>query len=277
METPMANPCPEAGLPLHGCSKLRRIPGLRLLTALLLSLSCTVSSSALADCVVLLHGLARTAGAMKTLEDSLGAGGFAVANVDYPSRKKTIEELAPIAIGEGLRRCEASDYGNIHFVTHSLGGILVRYYLQGNSIDRLGHVVMIAPPNQGSEVVDALAEAPGFYLWNGPAGLQLGTDADSIPSSLGPVNFSLGVIAGTRTFNPLLSQFLPNPDDGKVSVASTRVAGMADFLTVDASHPFIMDDPVVIRETIHFLRTGAFAKRPSPAPVQATGSGTGGG
>lgn len=83
----------------------------------------------------------------------------------------------------------------------------------------------MAPPNQGSQVVDSLRDVPGFKLINGKAGLQLGTDDKSIPAQLGPVKFELGVIAGSRTVNVLLSQFLPNPDDGKVSVQSTRVAG----------------------------------------------------
>ena len=250
----------------------RRAPNRQWFTGFFLSLCYMLSSTALADCVVLLHGLARTASAMTTLETRLGASGFAVANVDYPSREKTIEELAPLAIGAGLERCEGKDQGAIHFVTHSMGGILIRYYLQYNTIEKLGHVVMIAPPNQGSEVVDTLAQAPGFYLLNGPAGLQLGTDADSIPSQLGPVNFSLGVIAGNKTFNPLLSQLLPNPDDGKVSVASTQVEGMTDFVVVNASHPFIMDDEAVITETIYFLRTGAFENKQRPVPPEATGS-----
>lgn len=207
---------------------------------------------------------------MEALETRLGSSGFTVANVDYPSREKPIEELAPLAIEEGLQRC--ADQQNIHFVTHSMGGILVRYYLQHNTIEQLGHVVMIAPPNQGSEVVDALAGTLGFELFNGPAGLQLGTDADSVPSRLGPVDFSLGIIAGSRTFNPLLSQLLPNPDDGKVSVQSTRVEGMGDFLLVDASHTFIMNDETVIRETIRFLRTGSFAGGQLPESAKTTGS-----
>lgn len=220
--------------------------------------------SALADCVVLLHGLARTASAMETLQSRLGDNGFAVVNIDYESREKTIEELAAIAIEAGLEQCSTYQPEQVHFVTHSMGGILVRYYLKSNRIDNLGHVVMIAPPNQGSEVVDALAGVPGFYQLNGPAGLQLGTNADSIPAKLGPVDFSTGIIAGNKTFNPLLSQLLPNPDDGKVSVESTKVEGMADFVVVEASHPFIMNNETVIKETLSFLTTGAFTDNNLP-------------
>jgi len=211
-----------------------------------------------ADCVVLLHGLARTANAMVHLETALQAQGYQVANVDYPSRKKTIEELSRIAIDSGLRTCNLGTNERIHFITHSMGGILVRYYLEHHEIDKLGHVVMLAPPNQGTEVVDFLAKVPGFDLLNGPAGRQLGTNENSIPLTLGPVDYSVGIIAGTKTFNPVLSQFLLNPDDGKVSVESTKVVGMSDFRTVAVSHPFIMRNKTVIKHAIEFIKTGKF-------------------
>lgn len=210
------------------------------------------------DCVVVLHGLARTAGAMKPLVKPLEKAGFEVVNVDYPSRDHNIETLAPMAVKTlGFDQCSESA-GKVHFVTHSLGGILVRYYSEHHTIDKLGHVVMIAPPNQGSEVVDHLRNVPGFETFNGPAGLQLGTDENSIPSQLGPVSFSLGVIAGTDTINPILSQYLPNPDDGKVSLQSTKVDGMNDFIVFAHTHTFIMRSKQVIAQVIHFLQHGRF-------------------
>jgi hypothetical protein len=209
-----------------------------------------------ADCVVLLHGLARTSSSMVPLEKALENSGFTVVNVDYPSRKLPIEELSPLAVKSGIDSCPEAM--KIHFVTHSLGGILVRYYFEGNSIQEMGRVVMIAPPNQGSEVVDNLRNAPGFEMLNGPAGQQLGTDEESIPLNLGSVDYEVGVIAGTRTFNPILSLFLPNPDDGKVSVAGTYVDGVKETIEVPHSHPFIMKANVVIEQSINFLHKGEF-------------------
>lgn len=215
------------------------------------------SSNVRADCVVLIHGLARTAGAMKPFVKPLQVDGYTVVNVDYPSREKTIEELAPLAVDKlGIQQCPGNE--TVHFVTHSLGGILVRYYLQYNSLPRLGNVVMIAPPNQGSEVVDKLRDMPGYYFFNGPAGLQLGTGADSIPRQLGPVEFTLGVIAGTETFNPILSQYLPNPDDGKVSLQSTKVDGMDDFIVFSRTHTFIMRADDVNHQVRYFLKHARF-------------------
>jgi triacylglycerol lipase len=210
-----------------------------------------------ADCVILLHGLARTAAAMEELAERFGAAGYSVVNAGYPSREYTIEELAPLAVEAGLKSCPTGE--TVHFVTHSLGGILVRQYLATQEVPWLGRVVMLAPPNQGSEVVDKMRNVPGFRLLNGPAGLQLGTGPDDVPRKLPPVDFPLGVVAGTRTFNLMLSQFLPNPDDGKVSVESARVEGMADFVTVPYSHPFIMERDEVIDLALRFIATGSFA------------------
>ena len=212
------------------------------------------------ECVILLHGLARSAGSMQTLEESLRASDYHVANVDYPSREYPISELAEIAVNDGIAQCQKHNAGKLNFVTHSLGGILVRMYLKSNKRGDIGRVVMLGPPNQGSEVVDNLKKTPGFELINGPAGMQLGTSDKDIPRSLGPVNFELGVIAGTQSINLILSSFLPNPDDGKVSVESTKVEGMKDFIALPASHPFLMTNEEVIKQTLHFLKHGSFNK-----------------
>ncbi|MEM6710231.1 MAG: alpha/beta fold hydrolase [Pseudomonadota bacterium] len=217
-----------------------------------------------AECVVLLHGLARTASSMVPIERALTAAGYRVANVEYPSRTAPIEVLAPLAVDQGLDSCRQDAAPTVHFVTHSLGGILVRQYLRHRTIDNLGRVVMLAPPNQGSEVVDNWRSVPGFGALNGPAGLQLGTDAGSVPRSLGPVTYPVGIIAGNRTLNPLLSLSLPNPDDGKVSVERTKVDGMLDFLIVPHTHTFIMRSTAVIHQIKHFLVHGSFEQQPDP-------------
>jgi len=234
----------------------------------LLTLLVLLSNSAVAhadSCVVLLHGLARTANSMEKLSDELVEAGFATSNIDYPSRTATIEELARDAVPRGLAACRSLRSQTVHFVTHSLGGILVRQFLAEQTIPELGRVVMLAPPNHGSEVVDKLSEFPGYEFLNGPAGQQLGTDAGSVPNQLGAVDFDLGVIAGTETFNPILSQLLPNPDDGKVSVASTRIEGMCGFLALPVTHTFIMQSDDVAEQTIHYLTQGQFSHAESEA------------
>ncbi|MCH7830615.1 MAG: alpha/beta hydrolase [Proteobacteria bacterium] len=228
------------------------------ISLLVLLLSGTAFAS---ECVVLLHGLARTSSSMNTMQKALLAEGFLTANIDYPSREHAIEELAMIAVEEGLKECQAKeDVERIHFVTHSLGGILVRQYLSDHSIETLGRVVMLGPPNKGSAAADEFGALPGYDWINGPAGRQMGKGEDSVPLQLGPVDFELGIIAGNRTIDPITSAVLDDPDDGKVSVEDTRVEGMDDFIVVDHSHAFMMRMQRPIELTIRFLRTGSFGE-----------------
>ena len=211
-----------------------------------------------AETVVLLHGLVRSDRSMQKLARSLEREGYRVINRSYASRRGTVETLAVEAIEPAL--AEAAPGSSIHFVTHSLGGILVRQYLREHEIPRLGRVVMLGPPNQGTEVVDRLREFPGFRFIYGEAGLQLGTGPGSVPKQLGEVNFDLGVIAGTRSINLFLSTMIPGENDGKVSVENTRVEGMNDHLAMEVTHTFMMRNDRVIAQVIHYLRHGRFQR-----------------
>jgi len=210
------------------------------------------------ECVILLHGLARSDSSMKTMAAELNNVGYTAINYDYPSTQHPVEKLAYDAISDALSQC--LEQSTVHFVTHSMGGILVRQYLSQHSIDNIGRVVMLGPPNQGSEVVDTLDNMPGYELINGPAGHQLGTDIDSIPNKLGPANFELGIIAGTRSINLILSTMLPSTDDGKVTVENTKLEGMKDHIALPVTHPFMMKNQDVIEQVIHFLKSGTFKK-----------------
>jgi len=237
--------------------------GLALSASLLVSCATEPETRVLAaedssECVVLLHGLNRSWRAMRPMAKALQEAGFSTANVDYPSQLGTIEQIAPIAVRHGILSCQSAGASKVHFVTHSIGGILLRYENERQPIDGLGRVVMLGPPNQGSELIDRMVDWPGIEFISGPAGMQLGTTADSMPAKLGPIDFELGVIAGTGTINILASAMLPDPDDGKVSVASTQVDGMSDFLVVENSHRYITRSDVVVRNTESFLKTGRF-------------------
>ena len=216
------------------------------------------TSSPTSPCVILLHGLARSSSSMKKMGKALAKSGYVVQNTAYPSTKMSVSELASDVIPVAVERCVKDGARPIHFVTHSLGGILIRYYLEDNELDNLGRVVMLSPPNQGSEVVDILAGVPGFMAVNGPAGQQLGTDGESVPSQLGPATFDVGIITGDRSINLFLSAMIPGDDDGKVSIENAKLEGMADFLVVHHSHPFIMKKDLVIRQVLHFLEHGRF-------------------
>jgi len=221
----------------------------------LLTMNTALKSEA-AEMVVLLHGLSRTEKSMVRMEEALGKEGFQVINIGYPSTKHPLEVLAS-DLRERIGR-ETAGAERVNFVTHSMGGIVVRYMQKHFPLENIGRVVMLSPPNQGSEVVDTLGKYRLFQIINGPAGRQMGKTGGSILPSLGPVEFELGVITGDRSMNWILSTMIPGKDDGKVSVESARVDGMRDFKVVHATHPLIMKNRAVIRDIVAFLRTGAF-------------------
>lgn len=212
---------------------------------------------ATAECVVLLHGLGRTSASLEPLARRLRAEGFAVVNYDYATTRGDVAGHAA-ELAQRLPALVPPDSARVHFVTHSLGGIVVRQLLADHAVAGVGRVVMLAPPNQGSELADALREA-GILGWSlGPASVELGTRATDAPRRLGPVAFECGVVAGDVSFNPFGKLLFDGPNDGKVSVEATKVDGMADLLVVHHGHTFLMNATEVQEQVVRFLRTGRF-------------------
>ena len=226
-----------------------------------------------ADTVVLLHGLGLGRWAMARLERSLRAEGYRTVNLTYPSRSLPLEQLAAEWLPAQLRSRGVAAAPHFHFVTHSMGGIVLRAWLReaqrkngGRPPAGLGRVVMLAPPNQGSAVADRLRCFPPFRWFTGVNGIRLGTGADSLPRALGPwpAAVDLGIIAGDRTLNPLFSAWLDGANDGKVSVASTRLTGLRDHLVLPHSHTWLQWRADTARAVGHFLQHGRFSP-PTPA------------
>lgn len=210
--------------------------------------------------VLLLHGLARTARSMTPLANFLQRHGYLVVNQGYPSMRSPIEQLATTAVGDGFAQLAALGAETIHVVTHSMGGIILRRSLQERRPEQLGRVVMLSPPNQGSELVDVLGRFRWFCLLFGPAGCQLTTKKEGLPRQLPqPVDFPLGIITGNRPAIGL-KYFFPGPSDGKVSVARAQVSGMRDFLVLPCGHSMIMRKKSVQQQVLHFLETESFNK-----------------
>jgi len=210
------------------------------------------------DCVILIHGLGRTCLSMKWLEWTLERAGYQVVNLSYPSRRYNVEQLAEDYLDKAVAAQTQTGSRQIHFVTHSLGGIVLRDYLAGHTMTNLGRVVMLAPPNHGSELADRLKQSAVGRWILGPAGCQLGTGASELPERLGPAHFPLGVIAADSLAHRWLCRLFSGANDGKVSVQSAQLDGMADFLVVSGSHTWIIWRADTSRQVLAFLAHGHF-------------------
>jgi pimeloyl-ACP methyl ester carboxylesterase len=213
---------------------------------------------AASDGVILLHGLGRTHRWLWKLDKALREAGFATLNLDYASRKKPLELLAADIDGP-IRRFSTARSGPLHFVGHSMGGLLARVYIAKYRPERLGRVVMLGTPNGGSEIADHLRDIALYRAYYGPAGQQLTTELDSALTSLPVPDYAVGVIAGDRSIAPIAALFrVPKPNDTMVSVESSRLEGMADHVVVRAFHPGLPYHAKAIEQTIAFLREGRF-------------------
>jgi pimeloyl-ACP methyl ester carboxylesterase len=218
------------------------------------------SANATRDGVVLLHGISRTALSFRKMQLALERAGFTTLNLDYLSRSKALEALAE-DIHPAIQRFADGIDGAVHFVGHSMGGLLARVYIARHRPKRLGRVVMLGTPNGGSEIADRLKNFGAFRAFFGPAGQQLGTQRSAVDDAmLPPIDYSVGVIAGNRSIDPVAGTMLPKPHDGRVSVANTRLDGMADHIIVETSHPLLVRNGLAIEQTITFVRDGSFRR-----------------
>lgn len=215
------------------------------------------------EVVVVLHGIARSSSSMETLAEHLETYGYQVVNIDYPSTDHTIIELVDL-VHKKIEVLKINPARKMHFVGYSMGCLITRGIIHRYRPPNLGRVVMLGPPNRGSEAVDFFKEFFLFEKIYGPAGQELGTDHQDYSDLLGSVDFELGVIAGDQSIDPISSTIIPGPDDGKVAVARTRLQGMKDHIVVHATHTFMISNVQVLQQTSHFLRTGKFQRAVKP-------------
>ncbi|WP_299594103.1 alpha/beta fold hydrolase [uncultured Microbulbifer sp.] len=218
-----------------------------------------VEQQAARPCAILIHGITKDSSSMEAIASALDDAGFHTVNLDYPSKKYPIETLAEMTLPRGISACDQAQASPLYFVTHSMGGLLLRQYYENRVVDDVARVVMLGPPNQGSRLGNFLSCIPIIKDVNGPAGNQMGIDERALPNRLGPVKFPLGVIAGTRSWNPLFSAIIRGNDDGIVGLPSTYVEGTCERITYPLTHNGLTGSPQVIDQVVNYLVNGHFA------------------
>lgn len=209
------------------------------------------------ESVILLHGLGDVKLSMLKLENALKKEGYTTKNVGYSTTGETIESLSEKKLSSIVDKYRKIGFKKIHFVTHSMGGLIVRHYLQDHTLPTGSRIVMLSPPNHGSEVADHFQKSKFYQLIVGSVGQELATDS-SILSELKPIVPEVGIIAGNKSSNPYFSRMIPGEDDGRVAVDNTKLTEMKDFLVVPSTHLTIKYNDEVIKQTKFFLKNGKF-------------------
>ncbi len=217
------------------------------------------SSEEKTELVVLLHGILRSKTDMLFLTKFFEKRGYKTLNILYPSREQRLEGLSDFVHNKIITCPHYDENTTLNFVTHSMGGLITRYYIAREKPKNLGKVVMLGPPNTGSEFADWLSEteilAPIFKTVFGPASQQLTTDYEHIDDD---ITYPLGVIAGNMSINPLAPWVLDGEHDGIVPVERTKIEGMKDHIVMAATHSFMMFNTDVMKQALHFLQNEAF-------------------
>lgn len=208
------------------------------------------------EVVVLLHGLGRSKGAMWLLAHRLDKAGYRVERFGYRSLHNSPGQILD-RLGAMIHECCSIQPRKIHFVGHSLGGLIIRAYLARRPAVKLGRVVLLGTPNKGSQLADRYGRKWWFKLL-GPTAKILGTHRGSLPDVLPRPDYPVGVIAGIKNGFPN-EHVLPGDDDGLVAVESTKLEGMADFVVVETGHSAMRYRAPVALQVVSFLQTGQFA------------------
>ncbi len=232
----------------------------KLLILSFLCISFMSNTVAAHECVILLHALGRSSYSMSSMAAYLTKANYFVVNHGYPTTRKSIEALADEDLAWMVAQCQKYKPSKINFVTHSIGGVVLRAYLKNTNLPNIGRIVMLAPPNQGSQLADLLEHNLLFRIITGPAGQQLTTSKLNVPNAFTPHANQIGVIAGNFCLNPLMKIVFHGENDGKVAVENTRITGMKDFIVLPVSHTFMTKNKLVIHEVGYFLQNGHFDK-----------------
>lgn len=203
-----------------------------------------------------LHGINKSSSSLKGLEKFIFNYGFAILNITYPSTKHSINELVDIV--HKVIHDEFNKYDKVSFVGFSMGGLIIRAYLNKYKLSNLEKVVMIGTPNNGSEVADFFKGNKLYKKFFGPAGGQLITNQQDHDILFGKIYYECGIIAGNLPLDFCYPIMRKSSSDGKVSVSSTKLNNMKDHIVLRVPHWYMPQSKKVWRQVLHFLQHSSF-------------------
>jgi len=214
------------------------------------------------EAVILLHGIGLSKWSLILIKRQLKNAGYTPINITYPSTKLSLDGIADWLAQKHLTPEFWNKFSKINFVTHSMGGLVTRRYLNkyrhALNPHKIGRVVMMGPPNSGSEIADIMVRFPPYRWMYGPAGQELATHAQS--QNIDETFFETGIIAGTAGWlYPISGLFFKGKHDGRVAVERTKLPDMKDHIIMKTSHTLMIYRRKVHKEIIHFLRQGNFS------------------
>ncbi|KUO63115.1 MAG: hypothetical protein APF84_11350 [Gracilibacter sp. BRH_c7a] len=207
--------------------------------------------------IILVHGFNKNQSDMFTLKMHLIKLGYHCLTVNLPTRFGSLNDCTSVMKTQLEKLLSGVGYQKIHFVGHSMGGLIIRNYLANNSLPGLGRCVFISCPSKGSSLADKFCKLFPFITKILKSLNDLRVNALEIPNPKNTTNLEIGVIAGNKS-NLLLGVFLKKENDGRVEVDSTKIETMTDFIIKPYGHKEIHYQPDTASLVDDFLLTGKF-------------------
>lgn len=211
------------------------------------------------ESVIVVHGFARRARSMNQIATAVHQAGYEVRNIDYDSINQNLNDIKEEVYIKFDQYISENPDKKIHFIGHSLGGLLVRAYLAENKLDNLGVVILMGTPNKGTKLVNQY-EDKWYFSWLGPVIPELGVGTSQFLDALQVPDYTVGVIAGSKPYSRWSAEYLEGDHDGLITVESAKLEGMHDFIEIEVNHSRMKRDPRVIEQVIYFLEHSQFKK-----------------
>ncbi|MGA2624642.1 MAG: hypothetical protein ABSF91_12360 [Bacteroidota bacterium] len=212
--------------------------------------------------VYLIHGYGSSTLLLKSIENYLKKNGFETVNYSYHSIRDDIRKT-----GHNLyNQIKQDRIDTVSFVTHSMGALVMRalltYSIKDSSFPTIYRIVMITPPNHGTEIADFFSSSSIFKFFLGPNVENMKTDSNSLANRLPlPLKSQVGIIVGEKSDSTGYNPFIKGSNDGYVTPDEAKLGMEKDFRIIYKSHTLITQSKKTRRLVLSFLRNGTFGKK----------------